>query len=324
MSLQKRRPDRGDDDGRGAARAKVEEPPAPRPPQPLEDKSESSAGVLLISTQLQALKILYHFGPPDTSKRHPLQQLFAVPCQLCNGNSMAQWVEEVAEKGYWKLVKSLRNDLGETRIRDFMICSAMQKIGPNIQQMEGRYCIVGLAMPFGWEDILEVRDYEPLRHWRQEVCNYMDILVTAVGGHHLGEDSLRRTAQRALRDKCRISVADPIWEPEVQHSLRKSLGADIPLTFSDERGVLNSVLVLPEDTPVVTTEDGFLCFGEAPPTPSPAPASFRHSPSEPLQEISRPPPGWTMWLSQSRGVVYYFNEITRETTFQLPLHEPLR
>ncbi|CAE8654262.1 unnamed protein product [Polarella glacialis] len=280
------------------------------------DSRTGSAGVLLVAEELQALRVLLHFGQPDFTTRHDTQQLLALPCPLCRPRAL-QTAAEALDPRLCELAEKLRPDQGKkaAELRDEGLRLVLGQMGTDLWRLEGHCCLSSLSLPFGQEEIQACRSDEE-KGWKQDCCNQIDLLATATGAHQPGEASPVATASRALRESCRVSVSDSFWDEEFQLAIRRSLGVGIPLRVTDIRGAQVVVLLLPGAASISVTPEGLLCFSEA------LQDSLNSTATGADLEQKALPPGWFCATSRSSGKVYYYNENTQEATFECPAVDP--
>lgn len=304
--------------------------PAPAP-QPLgqdeaPEQTGPNAGVLVIGNELQMLRILEHFGSPDQMKRHTPQQLLAIPCNMCDSAQLLRTAAEGVDDDVRNLAKRLRPDI-HVALRAHHLKQAVEQLGKPLLGLEGFYALAAVMVPFSREEIEESTGYE--RKVRRDICNQIDVCVTASGQHEAGERP-PETARRVLGATCGICVADRIWDEAVQLAFRKKLNAEaLPLKFMDANDSRIFVLTLPEDS-VINVQDGILCFGEPPGMAGLAPAEKEpkaegktvgewEAEQAAFKDQPTLPAGWIRVKSRSSDEVYYFNKRTQEATFDFPL-----
>lgn len=306
-----------------------------------------SAGVLLIGTEPQMVKILKHFGESNTEERTVPQQLLAIPCVDCVDN-LAHHAATGVDSGLRELAKQLRDDL-QVGLRVAHLKHVTKELGGDVVKLEDYFCLASVHLPFGWEDIEEVDGEESQR--RKDLWNQIDLCITATGEGQPEHSGPVETARVVLGEHCGLEVSDELWRSEVQTRLRGHLNLqNLPLQLKDQMGAEVFPLVLPCDA-AVTTIKGVLCFGEAPDawylTQDTAPATAPTAPTarahktqaapaaEPSQakdktvreweaeqdefdDLPAIPAPWIRVKSRKDGKVYYWNKETQEASFKLP------
>lgn len=325
---------------RRAVPAQVPEPPVPSGP---------AASVMLFGLEDHMMRILQHFGNPSTEERSAPQQLLAIPCSMCQPQTLLSMASEGIDETVRDMAKRMRPDIN-VAVRAFHLKSAVEQLGSNIFGLEGYYCLASVDIPYSLEDIATSEGYE--QYARRELQNQIDIGVSATKEHEEGEESEEETAKGALGARCGLCIADALWDERGQVALRSTLEVDIPLNFQGADGSTVFVLFLPEDT-VMSVQDGILVFSPLPgacisakdaprsePTPK-AKAQPAAAPPPPAAPVQKPhvgktigewtaeqaafkdeaklPEGWLRIKSRSNGDVYFFNKKTQETTFDFPL-----
>jgi len=261
-------------------------PPPIAKPRPPDLRRNPLGGVLVLGTELQMLDVLQHFGSPDAVERQNPQQLLAIPCHLTDTQSLLPTASEGIEPGIVKLAHKLRPDI-HVALRSFHIKQATEQLGGELLRLSDYYCLTAVQLPFAQEDIdASSSDWE--RHWREDVCNQIDLCVTA-GGCWGDESTSEDAAKRALGEQCGIRVSDGIWDDEFQRQLRHTKGVpNLPLHFTDANCLRVTVLMLPEE--VETSGDGgVLCFDEAAPLVEEEPEVEVAAPQVPAQVAAKPP-----------------------------------
>jgi hypothetical protein len=334
------------------------------------------ARVLLIGNENHMLQILEEFGAPDAVERRDIQQLLAVPCSSmgcssscarfdpakrsqCNREEcqLLHLASDGIEEAMVDLARRLRPDIF-VDIRPFHLKQAAEQIGPDMNQMEGWYCLSSVTLPFGKGDIVTASGWE--KYWMEEVRCQIDLGVSGEAAREETEASLEETARRALAESCRVGLSDGLWSDEEQFRLRRQLGVDMPLKFWDGPETKVFLILLPEDAVSFKGPAGIL-FKEKKringtagrPTVTSLTADptigswkdmqdqFKDLPKLPegwirirsrkTNEIyywdtrnNKPsyevplPPGWTKQKSKTTGKVYYFNAKKRKSSFEVP------
>lgn len=306
-----------------------------------------SAGVLLIGTEPQMLKILKHFGESNTEERTVPQQLLAIPCVDCV-DGLAHHAATGVNSGLRELAKQLRDDI-QVGLRVAHLKHVTKELGEDVVKQEGYFCLASVHLPCDWEAIEEVDGEESLR--RKDLWNQIDLCITATGEGQPEHSGPVETARVVLGEHCGLEVSDELWRSEVQTRLRGHLNLQsLPLRLKDQMGAEVFPLLLPSDA-AVTSIKGVLCFGEAPdawyltqdtapagtaPTArakeapalesSPAKAkTVRDWEAEQEDEFGDLPPIPAPWIrvrSRKDGKVYYWNKETQKASFKLPTEEP--
>lgn len=229
------------------------------PLQPDSQQSGPNGSVLLLSSELQALQALLHFGPPSVVEKQNVQQLIAIPCQMCGIETLASAATEAFEPSVRELAQKLRPDIS-VQIRVEALHQVLQELGSDVLRLEGYFCLASVVVPFGWNDI-EASQSDEERHWRHDVCSRIDLLPTASGRHRQGEVSAAVTPSRALRDLCRLTVEASCWDEALQLGLRRQLGVGFPVRLTAPDGGNVFVLILP-DGAGASLREGVLCFSQ--------------------------------------------------------------
>lgn len=311
---------------------------APQEDVPSLPEGIARSAALVVGREEHMMKVLEHFGEPDTEERRSPQQLLAIPCHMCSDLS---GVSEGVTDEVVALARKFRPDL-HVGVRSLQIQQAVDKIGADLLRMEGYYCLVAVQMPFSQEamDTAGLTEWE--KHQRKNICNQIDLCPTASTEHSSAEKS-EAAARLALGETCGIEVSDLLWEEKVQLGLRRRLEVDLACHITAADGSNVSVVLLPDDA-VATKIHGVLCFSEAPgadyegkkaaeddsKAANGQEAMFqgktvRQWEEEQAQYANLPklPAGWLRVKSRKTGEVYYFNKRTQESTFDLPEGGPL-
>lgn len=203
------------------------------------------------------LEVLQHFGSPDAGERHEPQQLLAIPCDRCDPQSLLPVASEGVESTVIELARQLRPDIN-VALRAFHLKQAVEQLGGDLLRLEGYYCLSGVQLPFGQQDI-DASSSSWERHWREDICNQIDLCVTA-GSSWPEECTAMDAAKRALGECCGIRISEELWEEDVQRGLRRSVGAEgLKLYFVDANCMRVMVMLLPADAEIME-DDGVLCF----------------------------------------------------------------
>mmetsp|Transcript_55646 Transcript_55646/g.120190 ORF Transcript_55646/g.120190 Transcript_55646/m.120190 type:complete len:463 (-) Transcript_55646:122-1510(-) len=235
-------------------------PPIARPRTAHDPPRGPWGGVLILGTERQMLESLNHFGAPANAERHTPQQLLAIPCPMCEPQSLLPTASEGIDESLRELAASLRPDI-HVAFRTFHMKQAVERLGPDFLRLDSYFCLCAVQLPFGHDDIELVEGWE--RHWREDTCNQIDLCVTA-SGCWLEEKTAQEAAKRALGEQTGLCISDVIWGEEEQRGLRRHLGIEsLPLSFTDVNGMEVTALVLPDDL-TLEKEHGVLCFTEAP------------------------------------------------------------
>lgn len=233
-------------------------------PQPAAAEREEVAGcqsgVLLLGGMHHMVRILEHFGPANPDERCSPQQLLAITCSTCDAVQISTAAEGIAEE-VTALAQRLRPDL-HVGVRALQLRQAMERAGQDLLRREDLYVLASVQLPYSMEAVEEPGLSNWERHRRLEVCNQIDICVTACR-EHSAEESPEVAARLALGESCGIELSDVLWDGEVQQALRRRLGVDVARQFEDAAGAQISVVLLPDDA-VASKIHGVLCFSEAP------------------------------------------------------------
>jgi len=322
---------------------------ATAPPIPFDADGNARSGVLLLGREEHMMQILKIFGHPNIEERRNPQLLLAIPCTECHQEGL----QEAASKGpppeVLELGKLQRPDI-HVGARSLQMKQVAEQLGGELLILEGFYVLSGVQLPFALKscEAKGVTMWE--RHRRKEICNQIDLCVTASCEHRKSEDPAV-AARRALAETCAIEVSDTLWGEAVQVALRRRLSVpDLPLRVKDQSGMEVVVVVLPDDATSVTLNGVVLCFGEpagsnylvdpaaAVPGGKPAVGSAAGAASEALADgkiqgktvreweveqrefANEPkvPSGWLRVRSRSTNEVYFFNKQTKEATFSFP------
>eukprot|EP00929_Paragymnodinium_shiwhaense_P112354 TRINITY_DN80610_c0_g1_i1.p1 TRINITY_DN80610_c0_g1~~TRINITY_DN80610_c0_g1_i1.p1 ORF type:complete len:524 (-),score=151.98 TRINITY_DN80610_c0_g1_i1:69-1640(-) len=220
-------------------------PPPIANPRPEELAKRPFGGVLLLGCQSQMIAILQHFGEPNSEKRRDPQQLLAIPCPSCDREQLIKEAMAGLEPEVVALGKKLRPDL-QVAVRSFHLQNALEKLGGDFLQLSSMYCLASVQLPYSEQDIsVAENDWE--EHWRKDVCNQVDLCVTATGMPEEAGDELA-AARQALWENCLVELADSLWNPAVQSEIRRQLKLkDTPMEFVDANGMTVYVLIMPSD-----------------------------------------------------------------------------
>jgi len=226
--------------------------------------------VLLLGTAGHMTSVLEHFGPPDPKKRTEPQELLAIPCSLCDPASLLRTARDGVNPVTLKLAQEQRRDL-HVALRVYHLKQAVEEC-VGMLRMEGFFCLAGVTVPFGEDEIKNSADKDE-RRWRRSVANQLDLCLTSYGKRESPDGSLVEAAQQALGKSCGVCLSDTFWDEGVQTRIRELLGAtEVPLDFTDAMGAKVHVIVLPEDAECMS-EDGIISFHESPNAPYTAPAA---------------------------------------------------
>lgn len=317
------------------------------PPNP--KQSGPPGGVIIVGDERQMRKMLTHFGTPDALERHQPQLLLAFPLPDCEADRILPMSSEGVTEDVVKLAQELRPDV-HVAVRAYHLKHAVQELGPDVLRMDGMFLMASVTLPYGWEDIEDVKGW--MKKWRREVCTQIDMGPTARGFAVPGDATPEDTARRALGQELGVVVSLMLWDEQVQMNLRQSLDVELPLNFTDVNGGRITVLLLPSDA-LVHIEDGVLCFTEAPDADYLAEAALRAIAEEEAADggasenegesalaaaagpqgksiaqwekeqaqfahLPTIAPDWVRVISQKTGDIYFFNKKTQATTFDLP------
>lgn len=234
----------------------VSQSKVPAPPKGLH-----RSAVMLLGREEPMMKILEHFGAPDSEERRNPQQLLAIPCHMCDPGQLTAAASEGVPEEVIALARRLRPDV-HVGVRATQTKQAVDKIGPDLLRLAGYYCLAAVQLPFDQEGIEMEGLSEWDRHQRRNIYNQIDLGPTACTWHSSTETP-ETAARLALGETCGIEVSDLLWETEVQMRLRRRLELEFATSFKDASGANVSVVLLPDDV-VATKIHGMLCFSEAP------------------------------------------------------------
>lgn len=243
-----------------SAQLQLAAPPPRAPEAKAGEEVAPFASVLVIGTEAQMLRMLQHFGSPDTSRRHQPQQLLAIPCNMCDKDNILPTASEGIDEGIRELAQKLRPEI-TVAVRAYHMKHAVEMMGTDLFHLDGYYCLASVCLPYGKDDLAASHGWE--KKFRRDTCNQIDVHVTSVTQCVDGETSSEETARRALGEQCGMTMVDTFWAEEVQQALRRGADVQIPVKFEDVNGFETIVLMMPEDA-VAVLEDGILCFSEAP------------------------------------------------------------
>jgi len=304
-----------------------------------------AGGVLILGTEEHMMTILKHFGAPDYTQRCVPQQLLALPCSMCEPNTLLQVANEGVEPEMWDLASKLRPDI-HLALRAYHLKNAVERLGSSFLRLEQYFCLASISMPFGQDNIEEsANKWE--RHWRSQVCNQIDLGIT-VSSWFPDEPSATGAQRRALGEFCGMTVSEGLWAPEVQKGIRRKHGVpDLGLGYKDVNETTVTALMLPEDA-VISTTNNLLIFAGAEgvdyatleaPSALAKPGGLEDSPQrskvsegsvagktvaewekeqEKYAHLPKLPPHWLRVTSRSSGDVYFYNKRTKESTFEMP------
>jgi len=308
------------------------------PPASILEERGLAGSCLILGKEPQMMSILEQFGSPDLTERNEPQQLLAIPCHMCELSSLLMLALEGVDESIHDLAQNLRPDIHVT-LRALHLKRAVEQLGPELLHMEGYFLLAAVTLPYSWEDIEESTEW--LNYWRKEICNQIDLSVTASSHHRPGEVTPEAIAQRALGETCGIKIADRLWEEKVQLGLRRHLNLDIPCKFADVNGTQVSVLIIPDDV-VTEVKGGILNFMDGPQMEEyvnalrkPAAIKTDDAPKtiqeknvaqwtagqQQFKDLPSLPPGWLRITSKKTGEIYFFNKQTQESTFDFPKSE---
>jgi len=316
----------------------------------------TAARVLIVGTEVQMVQCLDHFGAPDAEERRDPQQLLALPCQSCRcGPYCARFdpfrremcnievcpICHVANEGLdanlVDLAKNLRPDI-HVKVRAFHLKQAIEQVGPDLNKLDGYFCLAALTLPFGQQDIKASTGWE--KRWRSEVRCQIDLGVSAEAAHAQGDNSPEDTAKRALKEYCNVTLSEKLWDESVQLGIRKEAGVDIPLKYWDGPDAKVFVIMLPASS-TSTISDGTLHFfsgGASVAAARPAPSrgvggnssqqliggktasEWRDDQSQ-FSHLPKLPKGWIRIKSKSSAEVYFYNIETSKSQFDIPCPE---
>mmetsp|Transcript_37451 Transcript_37451/g.105757 ORF Transcript_37451/g.105757 Transcript_37451/m.105757 type:complete len:468 (-) Transcript_37451:58-1461(-) len=313
---------------------------APTPvkvPVELGDDDMKRGGAIIFGTEEQMMKILQHFGTPETTQRQNPQQLLAIPCNMCEPDRLQALACEGVEESIVELAQKQREDI-YVAIRAFQLKHAVQHLNPDLVYLEGYYCLAAVQIPFNWTAIEDASASKRVRKMRKDVFNQIDLCPTAVG-EYVDEAYTQAAARRSLGETCGIEVSDLLWSQEAQMALRKELKVEMEYSYEDPNGVHVVAIILPKNA-VSSTIKGLLCFSEAPEKGAEAASSSKQASAsgasarggktvnqweqDQSEFANEPklPPGWIRIKSNSTGKVYYYNKKTQQSTFDIP-EQPL-
>jgi len=232
-------------------------PPVAKP-MPGSEQAGPAAGVLLLGTEAHMMKILEHFGSPDPDERNNPQQLLAIPCSMCDAGSLLATAAEGVDAPIRKLAEKIRPDI-HVALRAFHLKQAIEQMGPDLLRMEGYYCLSAVQIPYSLETIKASTGWE--KHWQKDVCNQIDLCVTARGWRQEASETIEGIAGKTLGETCGLSISGNLWSETVQTALRRRLKANVALQFTDANAARILVLILPEEC-TLTDDKGILVFCE--------------------------------------------------------------
>lgn len=315
-------------------------------PMPQGSGRGPAGGVLLIGSERHMTRMLSHFGQPDPQQRHNPQMLLALPCTMCDPDNLLSVASEGVVDDVRKLAAELRPDI-HVALRAFHLKQAIQQLAPDILRMESFYLLTSVSVPYGWTEIERYTGWD--RQWREEACNQIDIGVTSLGLYQIGDVTVEDTARRTLGESLGVCISFPLWDEQVQATLRRQLDVDLPLQFTDANDMRIKVLLLPNDA-VVSMQDGILGFSEAPDADylAAGEAALDAADEEDAEEAAaepeteakvqgktiaeweaeqsqfadqpKLPPNWLRIKSRSSGEVYFWNIQTQKAQFDMPEH----
>ncbi|CAJ1363345.1 unnamed protein product [Effrenium voratum] len=231
-------------------------------------------GVLLVITEQQAMQALLHVGEPDPQRRPAA--LLAVPCPLSRAHLLRPAVQQALPPGF----------SGDVRVE--LMRSTVEMLGCDLWRLDHHMCLAALNMPYSAKEI-EDANTEQEKCFRRDLCNQMDLFVTAYG---------RGAPSKALAAQCRLQVAPSLWREETQLAMRRTLGVGLPLQCKDAFGATVQVILLSEEVQIVKTGD-LLCFTN-------------------ITEPKAPPAEWFCFTSRQSGKLYYWNQATNISTAEPP------
>lgn len=325
---------------------------APPPRLDIVNDFAPKVGVFILGTAQQMRQVMEHFGLPDGMQRTEPQELLAIPCNMCEASTLIRTARKAMNPTTKQLAQEQRPDL-HVALRSYQLREAVNKCKA-LLRLEEHFCLAGLNVPFGLEQIEESQGKEQ-RKYRRNIANQIDMCVTAYGDRDGTHDTLMDAAQQALGKSCGICLSEVLWKEEVQNRIRKMLGvSDLPLSYEDALGAKIFVILLPADASI-TEEEGILSFFEA------YGSEYMAAPAEPVKEVKEEdaadvkpegdeaenpadqprektvkeweaeqekfgdqpklPAGWIRVMSRKSGKTYYYNKETQESSFEVPLPE---
>lgn len=288
------------------------------------------------------VKILEHFGEPSVHTRTDPQQLLALPCNMCDPAKLTQMAKGGVTEDIAALGRRQRADI-HVGVRALEMKQVVERIGPEIQMLEGFYALAAVQLPQSLEDIDASGVHMREAHRRRELYNQIDLCITACC-EHPEEEAANSSLHGALGASCGVEISANVWSDFVQSRMRKKLGVPFPIRVQ-AADMEVTVVILPDDC-VASKIHGVLCFTE------PLGASYADQDSnrdefvptegskveaaredvvagktvsqwEVEQERDFPgqpklPSGWLRVRSRTTGDVYYFNKQTKESTYDPP------
>lgn len=297
-----------------------------------------TSGVFILGTEEHMMKILAHFGAPDETERSNPQQLLAIPTHMCDPDKLLTICRDGVDDPIIDLAKRLRPDIN-VALRTFHLKQAIELLSPDLQAIADYYCLGSVQLPYGKDSIDEAGEWEAM--WQKDVCNQIDIGVTARDRHLKGE-SPEATAARVLGETTGICIDEGIWSQEAQRGVRRSLSTNMVLKFPDANGASIHVVIIPSDAQIADDEEGILTFSKgaidyaqrekklAAPLVTAAKkdapnqgktVSQLEKEQDEFAHLPKLPAGWIRVRSKSSGEVYFFNKETQKSSFELPLPE---
>merc|ERR1719238_56946 len=101
-----------------------------------------------------------------------------------------------------ELAQRLRPDIN-VAVRAYHLKQAADQIGPELNRLDGYYCLCSVSLPFSRSDINSSKDWE--RCYREEIRCQIDVGVTAEAAQKEGENA-EATAKRALGETCGVNL----------------------------------------------------------------------------------------------------------------------
>jgi len=239
---------------------------------------------------------------------------------MCHANCpLIKIATEGIDESIFQLAQRLRPDV-DISIRPYYLKQALERLGDDLQQLTGYYCLSAVTLPYSRQDIEATTGLE--RCLYEQLYCQIDLGTSGLSSQELGDRSLLDTARRALEATSCMRLSDDLWATEQQKAIRKKLGVeDLPLKYWDDNRKAY-IIILPEDA-FMWTENGVLCFKAAGKGAFAVPGANRDgakTTTDWLKEQDQfkhlPPlkPGWIRCKSK-KGDMYYFNPKTKESTF---------
>lgn len=205
-----------------------------------------------------------------------------------------------------------------------------------MQHLRKYYYLSAVTLPFGHADIAGSKGWE--RRWKEEIRTQIDLGVSAEGAQEDPRQNLKEVAKQCLTESCGLRLSSILWEDQTQLGLRRRLGVDVPLSFSDGAATKVFILLLPWDAileSVVVSGSKLLSVKEAPGAEA-AQFAGQDAPEartggktirewkelqEAFKDLPRLPEGWIRVRARAGDAIYFYNTRTNESSFEFPLPE---